>query len=175
MEVRFVAPDLRALDATSFDVLVLTHFVEERPLRGLAGLVDFRLAGQLSRVVLRGRAKGKAGEQVLLPAKPRLSGDRILLVGLGSRAGFDGARGKQALDALFSTLDRLMARSVVLSLPGRGDGTLAPEAAIEAFVPLLDEPHEQDDVTLVEPPEVVRAMRPLLERHRRRIRAAEAG
>lgn len=68
-----------------------------------------------------------------------------------------------------------MARSIVLSLPGRGDGTLAPEAAIEAFVPLLDEPHEQDDVTLVEPPEVVRAMRPLLERHRRRIRAAEAG
>lgn len=171
MEVRFVAPDLRALDELGADVLVLGHFAEERPLLGLAGLIDFRLAGTLSRLLVRGRTGGRATERVLLPARPRLKQDRVLLVGLGSRVGFDGARAAAALRDVFAALDGLTARSVILCLPGRGDGTLSPEAAIEAFVPLLDEPHEQDDVTLVEPADVVRQMKPLIERARRRARA----
>lgn len=173
MEIRFVAPDLRALDATPCDVLALSYFDDERPLRGVAGLVDFRLAGQLSKLLVRGRARGRAGEQVLLPGRPRLAGDRVLLVGLGRRAEFDGPRARTALSKLFSSLDALFARTVVLCLPGRGDQTLSTEAAIEAFLPVLDEPHEQDEVTLIEPPDVVRAMRQLLERHRRRVRASE--
>ncbi len=98
----------------------------------------------------------------------------MLLVGLGPRAGFDVGRASTALTELFATLDALMARSVVLSLPGRSDGMLDVEPAIESFLPLTDQAHEQDDVTLVEPPEAVRAMRALIERHRRRVRASES-
>lgn len=173
MEVRFVAPDLRALDGVGAEVLVLGHFAEERPLLGVAGLVDFRLAGQLSRLLLRGRTRGQPSQRVLVPARPRLAQERVLLVGLGPRAGFDGDRASSALRGIFAVLDGLTARSVVLSLPGRTDACLSPEAAIEAFLPLLDEPHEQDDVVLVDVPDAVRQMAPLIERARRRARAPE--
>jgi len=173
VELRFVAPDLRALDATPAEVLAVSYFDDERPLRGLAGLIDFRLAGQLSKLLIRGRVHGAVREQVLLPGRPRLACDRVLLVGLGRRDTFDVGRARTALVELFATLDALMARSVVLCLPGRSDGSLDVEPAIESFLPLTDEAHEQDDVTLVEPPEAVRAMRALIERHRRRVRAAE--
>lgn len=173
MEIRFVAPDLRALDGAPAEILVVSHFDGERPLRGVAGLVDFRLAGQLSRLMVRGCASGRVGEQLLVLGRPRLASDRVLLLGLGPRDGFDGSRARTALAAAFATLDALTARSVMLALPGRADGSLDVEPAIEAFLPLLDEPHEQDEVTLIEPPDAVRAMRALVERHRRRARAAE--
>jgi hypothetical protein len=173
VEVRFVAPDLRALDGVGAEVLVLAHFAEERPLLGVSGLVDFRLAGQLSRLLLRGRTRGLPSERVLVPVRPRLAQERVLLVGLGARAGFDGGRAASALRSIFAALDGLTARSVVLSLPGRSDASLAPEAAIEAFLPLLDEPHEQDDVIVVDVPEAARQMAPLIERARRRARAPE--
>lgn len=173
MDVRFVSPDLRALDEVRAEVLLLAHFAEERPLLGVAGLVDFRLAGQLSRLLVRGRTRGRAGDRVLLPARPRLSQDRILMAGLGPREGFDGTRARAVVAELFGVLDGLTARSVLFCLPGRSDGTLSPEAAIEAFLPELDRPHEQDDVTLIEPADTVRLMRPLIDRARRRARAAE--
>jgi hypothetical protein len=173
VEVRFVAPDLRALDEVGAEVLVLGHFEEERPLLGVSGLVDFRLAGQLSRLLLRGRTRGLASDRVLLPARPRLAQERVLLVGLGTRAGFDERRASSALAGIFATLDGLTARSVVLSLPGRSDASLSPEAAMEAFLPLLEQPHEQDDVVVVEVADAARQMAPLIERARRRARAPE--
>lgn len=58
MEVSFVVPDLRRLDELKSEAIALAFFEDERPLRGAMGLLDWRLCGALSRLILRGRASG---------------------------------------------------------------------------------------------------------------------
>jgi hypothetical protein len=69
---------LDALDVEALAVLV----GPERPLQGLAGLVDWRLCGALTRA-LRGGLYGAApGEALLLPTGGRLPAARVVALGL---------------------------------------------------------------------------------------------
>ncbi len=85
-ELRWIAPELRVLDDSPGDLLVLCAFADERPLGGLTGLVDWRLAGALSSWRIGGFSTGELGERVLYPTARRLSHPRLLFVGLGHRA-----------------------------------------------------------------------------------------
>ena len=60
---------------------------DERPLRGNAGFVDWRLGGELSRQLKSGFVSGEPGEAVLLPAQRPFAAARILLFGLGPADG----------------------------------------------------------------------------------------
>src|ERR1700733_12729383 len=40
MDLRFVSPDLRSLDASGTELLACTVFQDQRPMRGAAGLLD---------------------------------------------------------------------------------------------------------------------------------------
>ena len=53
-----LAADLAKWDEADRDALVLPIFADERPLRGAAGLCDWRLNGRLSRLVRAKRATG---------------------------------------------------------------------------------------------------------------------
>jgi len=61
---------LATLDALDVDALALL-VGEERPLQGLAGLVDWRLAGALTRTLLDGLYAAGPGEALLLPTAGR--------------------------------------------------------------------------------------------------------
>lgn len=91
-ELKWVAPELRVLDDSPADLLVLHAFSDERPLTGLAGLVDWRLAGALSSWRIGGFSNGAFGERVLYPTGRRLSHPRLLFVGLGKRAEYRSDR-----------------------------------------------------------------------------------
>jgi len=91
-ELKWVAPELRVLDDSPADLLVLHAFSDERPLSGLAGLVDWRLAGALSSWRIGGFSTGAFGERVLYPTGRRLSHPRLLFVGLGRRAEYRSDR-----------------------------------------------------------------------------------
>ncbi len=106
---------LASLDAASADALAL--FVgPERPLQGLAGLVDWRLAGALSRALRAGHYAGSGGEQLLLPTNGRLGASRVFCFGLpeapADEAGFR-AVAYRALDALL----RAGSKSQLTALP----------------------------------------------------------
>src|SRR5262249_48703813 len=75
-------------DRAAPEALVLPFFADERPLRGAAGLCDWRLCGRLSRL-LRSRLKGEFGETTLYPPGVRLPFQRLLLFGLGPQERFD--------------------------------------------------------------------------------------
>lgn len=71
--------------------LVATCYQNERPLQGLAGLLDWRLHGAISSALRRGALSGAAGECVYLPIT---RGDRlfhVLLLGMG-HSGSSGLR-----------------------------------------------------------------------------------
>lgn len=106
---------LASLDAAGADALAL--FVgPERPLQGLPGLADWRLAGALSRALRAGHYSGGGGEQLLLPTQGRLPAPRAFCFGVpdppADEAAFR-ALSYRALDAL----RRAGSRSQLTALP----------------------------------------------------------
>ena len=171
MEVRFVSPDLRKLDELKSEALALTFFEDERPLRGALGLIDWRLCGRISRMLLNGRASGALSERILIPGRPRLPFQKLILVGAGRRDALDDAVFSEVVEDLLTTLDRARVRQSVIALPGRALDRIRPEVAMAIFLGRSAAHPEQDQVTLIEPPEAQREMLPVFERARRRERA----
>ena len=173
MDIKVAVPDLRRLDELRAEALCLPFFEDERPFRGASGLLDWRLRGQLSKLRIRGRIRGQVGERVLLPGRPLTAFDKVFLVGVGARAGFDDPRGEAVCAAMVAILDACRARTAALVLPGRAMGLVSAERAFEWFLRATRGPHEQDEVTLVDDADSHRAMQSVLERERRKARAAE--
>jgi hypothetical protein len=104
---------LASLDALEVDSLAA--FVgAERPLTGLAALVDWRLAGAVSRAILAGTVTPEHGEALLLPAAGRLRATRVFLFGLDEPTPRSAAL---AVRHACEALRRAGGRSVALSLP----------------------------------------------------------
>src|SRR3989442_7133162 len=71
MDLTFFPLTLDAIDQAAAESLCLFVASDERPLTGLAGLVDWRLTARLSRLVRGGQLTGEAGEAVLTSPGPR--------------------------------------------------------------------------------------------------------
>lgn len=171
MHVRFALPELKQIDALRCEALALPFFSDERPLRGALGLLDWRMCGFVSRLILRGKIEGTPLETVLLPGRPKLSMDKLFLFGLGARADFDPALVERAIAHMLDVLARARVRSTALVLPGRSTGSIAAAKAMDAFVPLAMHRDEHDELILLEPAEAQREMESVIERERRRERA----
>ena len=129
---------LGALDPLPVDTLCLFVSEDERPLGGAAGFADWRLCGQLSRLLADGFFRGTRGESLLLPSNGRIGAPRLVVLGLGpgGEALPPGVL-RTALSQAADVLNRARVDSVALELPGRG-AMPAPErtsAFAEAFVP----------------------------------------
>lgn len=171
MELHFVPPELRRLDETPTEVLVCHLFADERPPRGVAGLLNWRLSGKLDRLIEAGFVKGALGEVLLLPGRPRLSADKVLLFGLGPRQRFDDeAYGRVAKHVLSALVD-LCVRTAVVELPGRHVDALSPEEAADRFLALSAERDGAFDAfVLVERPADQKRVTQHMIEERRRVR-----
>ena len=134
MELRFVHPSLTHIDDLDSEVLMCSVWSDTRPSHGVAGLCDFRLGGWISSLERRGDITGALGETVLLPGKPRLPFDKIVIFGAGPRASFNERVLEDLVERILRAADNLGARAVVLELPGRHDGLVAAERAADALL-----------------------------------------
>jgi hypothetical protein len=103
---------LAALDGAEGDTLAL-FLGPERPLQGLAGLADWRLAGAISRAL---RQDHYRGEQLLLPTQGRLRLPRALCFAVPEPPGDETAFRQVA----YRTLDALLragSRAHAVALP----------------------------------------------------------
>jgi hypothetical protein len=106
---------LASLDALKVEALALL-IGPERPLRGLAGLADWRLCGALSNAIRSGHFAPEMEEALLLPSSGRFPPGRIFCFGLPAAplgAGGFAAAARRALGALA----RAHCRSFATSLP----------------------------------------------------------
>ncbi len=169
MEVHFAPPDFASLDQLKTETLCLPLFVDERPLRGVAGLIDWRLCGRISELLMQGKLRGDVGEAVLMPARPRLTPERLLWLGAGDRNDLDEARFRELVRTLMERLVRLRVRSASLVLPGRPLDRVNAGQAMEWFLeesaPFAD---RVDEMTILDSDEAQRQMQPLVDRARRR-------
>jgi hypothetical protein len=170
MEYRFVAPSLGTLDALRTELLVVPVFSDERPLRGAAGLVDWRLCGRLSTLIVRGQLSGEFDDALLMPPpQGRLVLERILCLGVGARVDVDPQRLRAYLRTLVQRALGLRVRTLAVALPHASLTWLSPEQAIDV---LLEEaqPYSErfDEVTILDAPDAQKRMEPRIERMRRR-------
>ncbi len=133
MDVGFASLHLPSLDTSGCDVFACGLFEEDRPMRGLAATIDYRLAGRLSGFVRRNELTGVADEAFLFPPRPRLMAEKLVVFGWGKVAALDEAATERATRRMVSTLHGLGAKRVVLELPGRARGLCSPDLAAQLF------------------------------------------
>ena len=131
--VTFLPLELRSLDKLRADLLVLSVFEDERPLRGLSGLIDWRTAGMLSRFLVRGHVTGQEGEIVLFPPGGKVGVSRGLILGLGNASAYDEKRYARVVADAADHISRLRLKSLALSLPGTHKRPLDIEKAADTF------------------------------------------
>jgi hypothetical protein len=73
-----------APDRMSGDVVAGFFFEDQRPLRGAAALLDWRLNGVMTDLLLSGGAGGAPGEHVLIGNNGKLQASWVLFAGGGS-------------------------------------------------------------------------------------------
>jgi hypothetical protein len=172
VELRFLPPELRRLDEANVELCACTIWSDERPIRGFAGLLDWRLAGRLSALLKSGFLRGELGETLLLPGKPNLLFEKVLLVGLGPRSGFGDGTFRRSLVRIARTLEGIGVRRAVVELPGRASGAIEPEHAITLTIECLGASTEHDAWWLVEDAESQRRVAQRAAEERRGVRTA---
>ncbi|ABS26927.1 M17 family peptidase N-terminal domain-containing protein [Anaeromyxobacter sp. Fw109-5] len=122
-------PALDALDVDAVGVFV----GPERPLQGLAGFVDWRMCGAISRAIRNGLFEGARGEALLLPTGGRMGPARLFCFGLpdvslAPEAFLPAAR------AGLEALARAGSEAFAISMPSLsgGDAALAARLWVEA-------------------------------------------
>ena len=148
IQVSFVGAELSRWDQTTADAIAVGIFSDQRPLRGPAGLLDWRLCGRLSRLLRAERLRGEYGEAVLLPSAGRLSTQKVLLFGVGTQAQFGEERYRDVMRRMQHKLLAMGARRYLLAPPGRESGRIGPRRALEM---LLEESRPFDaEVVVIE-------------------------
>ncbi|MEM9191799.1 MAG: M17 family peptidase N-terminal domain-containing protein [Myxococcota bacterium] len=173
MSVRLAVPTLAVLDGLGSELLALPFFENDRPFQGVAGLIDWRLAGGASRPLREGRVLGAYLEQLLLPTQGKLKVERVVFLGLGRADDFTEARFSEAVEALAGCAESLLARSVACVLPGRDRPVIEAKRAMELFMPVLVHPERYDELVILDRGEHHRAMAPIIEHAARRRRAMD--
>jgi hypothetical protein len=148
------------------ELAVAGCFRDQRPLRGGAGVADWRLCGWLSALVAATRMRGEWGEATLLPTHARLGAPRLLLVGLGSRPRFGSDAHRRAVQAAIDRVLDLGAGTVALDLPPPGPDGSAEQLAnglVEGACAALDSRSARLLVRQIAPPGQAARLRAALE------------
>ncbi|HCU24898.1 MAG TPA: hypothetical protein DF383_07765 [Deltaproteobacteria bacterium] len=144
-----------AIDEVENHLAVVLAYQNVRPLKGQAGLVDWRLNGMLSELIIDSRFSGKRGEALLMPLHGRLSAKELVVFGLGHRQEV----GDQELPRYVSMiLDKLLLKkdlSFCLSLSDLASGMFEWRNTVRLFMSMLSGRQENYQVSLVEPREYV--------------------
>jgi len=163
----FVSPAPRSLDELETEVIVLPFFLDERPLCGAAGILDWRLCGALSRKLMAGYLDGRFGEKALLATPPTLKSDALLLFGLGPSTEFEDLIAKRACAQIVETLVEARVSNAALVLPGRSMELLPALDAMQLWLDANAYDLVLEEVIIIERIEEHRALDSFLDGLRR--------
>ncbi|MGB3050761.1 MAG: M17 family peptidase N-terminal domain-containing protein [Polyangiales bacterium] len=163
----FISAAPGSLDELQTEVIVLPFFSDERPLRGAAGLIDWRLCGALSRKLMAGYLRGTFGEKALLANLGKLKSDRLLLVGLGESASFDHSVAQKACALIAEALREAQVSTAALALPGRSVGLMTAREAMQVWLAASPVDSELEELSIIELAQEHRALDSLFDGLRR--------
>jgi hypothetical protein len=130
VKLRLELADISLASLDALEVDSLAAFVgSERPLCGLPALVDWRLAGAVSRAILAGTVTPEHGEALLLPSGGRLRAGRVFLFGVDDSSPRSTAL---AVRHACEALRRAGARELSIAFPHGAPLSVAARAWVEA-------------------------------------------
>ncbi len=116
LTMKVIFQDIKAVES---DAVIVGFYEDVRPLKSLAGQLDWLLCGSLSRLIIEKRMRGALGEAALLSNRGKIKAGKIFLMGLGPRSEFSCA--------VLKSVATMIASSVI--------ATGAQVAALEFFPP----------------------------------------
>lgn len=150
IEYDFVPPERSSLDELQTAVILLPFFEDERPLRGPAGLIDWRLCGALSRRLAAGELQGSFGEKGWTVTLPKLKAERLLLFGLGRSEAFDRKVAEAACALIANALVEAKLATAALALPGRSMNCVSANDAMQYWLDATPRELELGELTIIE-------------------------
>jgi hypothetical protein len=121
------------------DVEALCLFIaeDERPLRGTAGYLDWRMCGEISRLLKASFFTGALGDRLLMPGGGHVRAAKVFAQGIGQAKSLS----PEALGGILQDAGRMLTRarvsSVALEVPGAGalDEAARAQALRRLFLP----------------------------------------
>lgn len=104
-------------------IIVAGFFSDVRPLKGLAGEIDWLFNGQISKLILDGKLTGQTDDSLLLYSN-RLRTRNILLLGMGRREKFDSSAVKNTAKLLVNKLSAMNIKNFTTEIFGSGYSSL---------------------------------------------------
>ena len=103
------------------DLLIVPLFEGERPPRGAAGRVDWRLCGRLSQLLAAGHWSEGFGQALLTPGGGGVRAAKVMGLGLGHRDQLDLARWEDWVGEALERSGRLDAGRMALAVPASAE------------------------------------------------------
>lgn len=171
MSLQLLAAELARWDemqGSDAGALLITFFADERPLRGAAGLADWRLCGRLSALIRRGKLSGTRGETLLLPPGRRLKFSRLLLFGLGTSQRFNEDTYRDQIRWIRDVAARAKLERYALQPPGRATGLIGARRALELWLEQSEKDCYKAEVLMIDNHSGQKDMGELLRYHRKK-------
>lgn len=108
------------------DALAVPLFEDQRTLDGPAAVVDWRLDGALSRMLIAGELSGRAGEHLALQGNAKFAAPWILVAGCGRWRSLDRDDYVTLAGRLFKMAEKAGVTELALCLPP-AEGVTVPE------------------------------------------------
>ena len=119
--MKVVLQDIKKLETSA---LIVGFYNDVRPLKGLAGELDWLLCGALSSLIIKRKLNGASGDMALLTSQGKIPASKIFMLGLGSR------------QALSSETLRKAAQTAATAALGAGVTSAALELFSSSRIPL---------------------------------------
>jgi hypothetical protein len=140
------------VDEVPGQMTLATFFEDVRPLKGSTSLIDWRLNGRLSELILKGRISGQFRESLMMPSQGRLSTKDIFLYGLGSSKNVSEKKLDEGFTHLIDKLGRLKSPDVVVSFGDLAKDFMGWRAMLRSFMTTLASRHDNFQVVCAEDP-----------------------
>ncbi len=108
-------------DRMEGEVAVVFFFEDDRPLHGAASLLDWRLNGRMTELLLSGAVTGRLGDVVVFRNNGKLDADWALLMGGGKRERLSVALWERLLKKAIKVCQKAGFERVAFSLDSQAD------------------------------------------------------
>ena len=85
MKISAVCGELNAVDC---EIIIAGFYSNVRPVKGIAGEIDWFLNGAISQLIISNKISGFLGEAILLATQGKIFADKVLLLGMGEYEDF---------------------------------------------------------------------------------------
>lgn len=132
------------VDEIPGNIALATFFEDIRPLKGATSLIDWRLNGRLSDLILGGRVGGNFAECLIMPSQGRLQAREILMFGLGRSCELNEQSFESGFSVMIDKLMRLKSGEIVVSFGDLARDFMGWRSVLRSFMNALSLKYEED-------------------------------